>query len=356
MYSLKQLGWTSYFEDEFIKTNKNEFIPARVAVENKQRYVLLTEAGEISGEVIGKLLYSAESISELPKVGDWVNIVLFEDERKGLIHKVFPRKSKLSRKTAERKTEEQIIASNIDKAFIVQALDNNFNIRRLERYLSMVIEGKAEPVIIFNKMDLVGDLKPYIELTNKYSDDYKIIFSDALTGKGIDKISSFISEGETFVFIGSSGVGKSTIINRIISDPNLKTQEISSVTGKGKHTTTRREMIILPTGGILIDTPGMRELSLWKSESGIESTFSDIEKFSEDCKFKNCTHSGETGCAVIKAVEEGLLEKSRLMNYKKLQKELNYLDERDSALSVKKQWQKQISKEIKRFYKNNDKR
>ena len=247
------------------------------------------------------------------------------------------------------------MAANIDKAFIVQALDSNFNLQRLERYITMSLEGGVQPVVILNKMDLTEEPAKYKRAVNSLSGDFKIILTGALTGSGITEILSSVSERETVVFIGSSGVGKSTIINKLIGEDVLKTEKLSDFAGKGKHTTTKREMILLPSGGILIDTPGMRELALWKSESGLDETFSEIEELAKECKFKDCRHERESGCAIQKAIESGTLDERRLMNYRKMQKELFYLNEREAALASKKKWERQIRKEIRNFYKRKDK-
>ena len=355
MNNLIKFGWNKYFENEFKSSKEQGFIPARIAVENKERYLIYTNRGIFPAEVTGRLLYSAASPADLPKVGDWVSILFFGDEKKGIIHNILKRKTKISRKSADRKTEEQIIAANIDKSFIVQSLDSNFNLQRLERYITMSIEGGVQPVIILNKIDLVQNPNKFKIAVDAIAGDFKIILTGALSGEGIQKISSSISEGETVVLIGSSGVGKSTIINKLIGEEVQKTQRLSGYAGKGKHTTTKREMILLPSGGILIDTPGMRELAVWKSESGFDETFSDIEELSRKCKFKDCRHETETGCAILQAISSGSLDERRLMNYKKLQKELFYLYERDAALTSKKEWEKQIKKEIKQLYKRSDK-
>ncbi len=353
MEKLISLGWNTFFDEQFNKYKDRGFIPARVAVEHKQRYLLYSENGEVNGEVTGKLLYTSNSNSELPKTGDWVVGILFEDENKIIIHDVLERKTKLSRKSSDKKTDEQIIAANVDIVFIVQSLDNNFNPNRIDRYLTAVIESGAEPIIILNKSDLVENPdEKVIQLKNR-GIEIPILLMSAENGYGVNELMKYLSEGVTGVFTGSSGVGKSTIINQLLGKELIKTQEISESVLKGKHTTTKRELILLPEGGILIDTPGMREFQLWNVSEGLDSAFSDIEQLEAKCKFKDCSHTAETGCAVLEALNNGSLSNERYKSYKKLQKELLYLEGRQSlsAKQAKKQLSKQINRYLKEFYK-----
>ncbi|OGU30657.1 MAG: ribosome small subunit-dependent GTPase A [Ignavibacteria bacterium GWA2_35_9] len=353
MYNLIQLGWNEFFQNQFQMFKQQNFIPARIAVENKQRYILYSEAGELPGEVTGKLLYSSE-VAELPKTGDWVAAILFEDEKKAIIHSVLERKSKLSRKIADRKTEEQVIAANVDYVFIVQSLDNNFNIRRLERYIVSTLESNIKPVIVLNKIDLTSEsLLRKKEAMQRFS-NLPVILTDALIGTGVNEIKNILSEGKTGVFAGSSGVGKSTIINSLMDKEILKTSEGSSSINKGKHTTTRRELLIIPDGGIVIDTPGMREFQLWNVDKGIDQVFDEIELLSLECKFSNCTHTKETGCAVLNALEKDIIDEAKMHSYNKLQKELRYLEEKQdkNAFLKRKEKEKKLHKEIKQINKN----
>src|SRR3989339_276180 len=352
MYNLIQLGWNEFLQNQFQMFKQQNFIPARIAVENKQRYILYSEAGELPGEVTGKLLYSSE-VAELPKTGDWVAAILFEDEKKAIIHSVLERKSKLSRKIADRKTEEQVIAANVDYVFIVQSLDNNFNIRRLERYIVSTLESNIKPVIVLDKIDLTSEsLLRKKEAMQRFS-NLPVILTDALIGTGVNEIKNILSEGKTGVFAGSSGVGKSTIINSLMDKEILKTSEGSSSINKGKHTTTRRELLIIPNGGIVIDTPGMREFQLWNVDDGINQVFDEIEIISRECKFSNCTHTKEAGCAVLKALVKGIIDEAKLQSYYKLQKEIRYLEEKqdEKGFLKRKEREKKIGKAIKQLYK-----
>lgn len=352
MYNLSQLGWNEFFQNQFQVFREQNFIPGRIAVENKQRYILYTSMGKFPGEITGKLLYSSEA-SELPKTGDWVIAVLFEDEEKAIIHSVLKRKSKLSRKVADRKTEEQVIAANVDYVFIVQSMDNNFNIRRLERYVVSAFESNIQPVIILNKIDLTSEsLLRKKEAVERFS-DIPVLLTDALTGTGIEGIKNILCRGKTGVFAGSSGVGKSTIINYLMGKEILQTSEVSSSVNKGKHTTTRRELLIIPNGGIVIDTPGMREFQLWNVDDGINQVFDEIEIISRECKFSNCTHTKEAGCAVLKALVKGIIDEAKLQSYYKLQKEIRYLEEKqdEKGFLKRKEREKKIGKAIKQLFK-----
>lgn len=339
MPTLQDLGWNAQRETAFAEFRKQGLLPARVAVEHKHRYVLLWEQGELSGEVTGRLLYVAASSAELPRVGDWVAVAVFDNEL-GIIHAVLPRSSKFSRQAAGRKTEEQVIAANIDRVFIVQSLDQNFNLRRLERYLLMIYEGGALPGVILNKADLCPDPAARVAAVEAIAPGVDVLATSPLSGLGKAELQALIRPGETCTFAGSSGVGKSTLINWLFGKELQATAEISAWHHKGKHTTTRRELFLLPGGGILIDTPGMRELQVWHADSGLEAAFNDIETLAADCRFADCTHTSETGCAVLAAREAGEIPEDRYQSYLKLQKELRYLetrDDKDSYLEKKRQ-------------------
>jgi ribosome biogenesis GTPase len=353
VYNLIQLGWNEFFENQFQVYKNRGLIPTRVAAENKQRYILVTESGELTGEVTGKLLYSSATSAELPKTGDWVAAAVFEKEKKAIIHSMLERKTKLSRKAADRKTEEQIIATNIDFVFVVQGLDNNFNLRRLERYVVSILESGAKPIIVLNKTDLVEEPTVMQRKVKEIIHGIPVILTDATRGIGIIDIKNILKVGLTGVFTGSSGVGKSTIINSLLDEHILETSTVSSSVNKGRHTTARREMLIIPNGGIVIDTPGMREFQLWSVDEGLNKLFDEVESIVLKCKFTDCTHTNEKGCAVIDALEKGIIDEERLDSYRKLQKELDYLEEKQSksAFLRRKEREKKLHKEIKQIYK-----
>jgi len=349
---LDTLGWNSFFQQQLESQDMTGFEVGRVAAENRTNYLIYSRYSELSGEVTGKLLFTSSS-AELPKVGDWVVMSVFEDERKAIIHRILERKSRFSRKVAGKKTEEQVIAANIDLVFIVQGLDGNYNPRRLERYLVMACKSAAEPVIVLNKSDLCDDTAGRIAEVMGLTGDIPVFTVSAKTGYGIDALKNCICTGTTVAFIGSSGVGKSTIINTLLGKDIQRTGEVRESDSRGRHITARRELFIMPDGGLLIDTPGMRELQLWNAGDGIEETFADIESLAGECHFKDCTHTVETKCAVLEAVEEGTVPRSRYENYIKLRRELNFLETRQSTSSFleKKRQDKILHKRIKQMNK-----
>ena len=353
MENLKLLGWNTYFEEQFKKYQNSGFLPARIIREDKERYILSNYDEIFAGEVTGKLLFESESNSELPKTGDWVTAQFFEDEKKAIIHKVLTRKSAFSRKAAGKQFEEQVIAANIDILFIVQSLDENFNLRRIERYLSSLLSGEIIPALIFNKTDLNSDLKFKGKMIMENFPGFTIFFTSAVSGSGINELQKFIRKGITCAFIGSSGVGKSSLINKLLGEELIQINEVRDADSKGRHTTTRRELFVIPSGGLIIDTPGMREFQLWESAGGVDSVFSEIEMLSNQCKFSNCTHTVEPGCAINEAVQAGELNLKRFESYKKLKKEEEYLRskiDRDYFFE-RKEKEKRLHREIKKINK-----
>ncbi len=354
LININSLGWNDFFEEQFQQYKHQGFEAGRITIENKTNYQLITKHGESTGEISGKLLFISATQSELPKVGDWVVVSLFDENTKAVIHEVLPRKSKISRKSADKKTEEQVIAANIDTVFIVQSLDGNFSINRLARYLVTVNQSGARPVVILNKSDLCGDVLDKISEVKKLNENIIVMAVSASNSLGVEQLKEIIKDGESIAFVGSSGVGKSTLINALLGTEKLKTNTVREIDSRGRHTTTKRELIVLPSGGILIDTPGMRELGLWNADNGLSQTFSGFEEFAAQCHFANCTHTHEVKCAVIKALEDGKITQRQYDNYLKLRKELKYLETKQdkfAELEEKRKW-RNIGKEIKRLYKN----
>lgn len=354
MFNLTDLGWNNFFDELFnSNTNNKSFIPGRIAVENKHRYTVYSQYGELSAEVSGKLLFSADSNSELPKVGDWVLLNYFPDEQKGIIQEVLKRNTVFSRKSAGIEVKEQIIAVNIDTLFIVQSLDNNFNLRRLERYLVMAKSGGIKPFVVLSKSDLCNSVEDKITQVKNTIPGIEVIAISVLDNRGIDEFIKLIKPNNTYAFVGSSGTGKSTIINKLLGEEIQTTNEVRQKDSRGKHTTTARELFVLPTGGVLIDTPGMREFHLWLTDDSIGNVFDEIDIIAQDCRFKDCKHINEKGCAVLEALETGTISKERYNNYLKLNKEQEYLNSKsdiNAFLNKKEKW-KNLSKFQKQYKK-----
>jgi ribosome biogenesis GTPase len=350
---LKDLGFADWFQERLRESRQPEYSLARVIAVNKDNYIIRNEEEEIPAELTGKLMYGAESNLDLPTVGDWVYVQYFNKNTFAIIHEIFPRKSLLRRKVAGKKIEYQLVASNIDIAFIVQSAAFDFNIPRLERYLIMVNEGNIEPVILLSKRDLISDenLEQEISEIKSMNPDYEIVAFSNKTGEGLDKIQRTLRSGKTYCLLGTSGVGKTTLINRLIGKDIFATDAVREKDGKGRHVTARRQLIILEHGGMIIDTPGMRELGNIEISAGLNETFSDIANLAQHCRFKDCTHIEEPGCSVKKAVKEGELSEKRYRNYLKIRKESEYYE--TSYLERRKKEKKfgKIHKEAKEIYK-----
>jgi ribosome biogenesis GTPase / thiamine phosphate phosphatase len=300
---------------------------ARVVAVDRGRYVIRDEHGELPAVLTGRLQFVAESSIDLPCVGDWVDVRYLDDRSHASIHGVRPRRSFLRRKAPGKEIDFQMIAANIDVAFVIQACHVDFNVRRLERYLVMVREGRIEPVLLLTKTDLVDarELERLIEEIRRAGIDARTIALSNVTGEGLDRVRELLVPGNTYCLLGSSGVGKSTLINRLSVDAGLDTGEISQ-TGEGRHTTTRRQLIVLANGALLIDMPGMRELGMLGVSEGLDDAFADIGELARNCRFTDCVHSGEPGCAVRAAIERNELGEGRLRDYLKLRKESAFHD------------------------------
>ena len=326
--SLTKLGWNAALDAQFAAHRAAGLVPARIAVEDKHSFRVWTADAEMPAQVTGKFLHEARGAkSTLPKVGDWVAVKLVPNEEKAVIQAILPRRTQLSRKMTGRETEEQILATNIDTAFVVNAADASFNPARLERMLVMAHESGARAVVVLNKIDLCDDLDAKLAEATRVSGDAMVLAACALTGRGVKKLAELIRPGETVVFIGTSGVGKSSLINRLYGDDIQATVEVREHDAKGRHTTSWREMIFLPQGGVVIDTPGMREFHIWLAGEGLNDAFPDIEPLAARCHFRDCTHTQEKKCAVLEALAAGALARERYESFLKLQRELSYLHE-----------------------------
>ena len=334
MNNLQKLGFDNWFEDK-VDLSKTEFNIVRVISVNKNSFVVSNGVKDIYAELTGKFLFNTEDSLDLPAVGDWVYAQLFDDDELAIIHEILPRKTLLKRKASGKKVDYQLIAANIDTAIIMQSLDSNFNLRRLERYLVMINEGKITPAIFLSKSDLISTE----EIEQKKNDIRKIlpeVIIEAFSNNSqndIESIKTFFEPFKTYCLLGSSGVGKTTLLNNLINQELYKTQPIREKDGRGKHTTTRRELIVLENGAIIIDNPGMRELGVISNESGLGETFNEIDELADQCKYKDCTHIVEISCAVLEALGKGKISEERYNNYIKIYKEslyneLSYVEKR----------------------------
>jgi len=351
---LKELGWDNFFQEQFQLIKIPSSVPGRVVSESKGSYQVNSQYGELTAKIAGKMRFQAEEKKTYPAVGDWVVIRPLVNENKATIHAILPRKSKFSRKVAGERTEEQVVSANVDTVFIVSGLDGgrNFNLRRIERYLTLAWSSGATPVMVLNKLDLCPDVNVFIQKVEEIAPGISIHPVSAKEKIGLEALRNYLTEGHTVAFLGSSGVGKSALINALLGIEKQEVGEVRADDRMGRHTTTRRELILLPGGGMMIDTPGMREIQIWAGEDDLQDTFYDIETLAKRCCFNDCSHNTETGCAVREAINNGDLNPARLESYRKLQNELSYLASREedsTRLYEKAKWKKvsQWRKEIK---------
>jgi ribosome biogenesis GTPase len=307
---------------------------ARVVAHHRDRYVIRIPDGDLNAHLPGRFRHTIASTDELPAVGDWVTVITQGgDPALAMIQTVLPRRSAFRRKTAGDVTAAQVVAANVDIAFIAAALPDDVNLRRIERYLTLAWEGGATPVVLLTKSDLVESSDSFIHDARSVAPGVDVLAISAQTGSGMEAIAAMLSPGITAVVLGSSGAGKSTLINTLLGNDRQRVAEVRD-DGRGRHTTTHRELIDLPGGASLIDTPGMRELQLWSAADGIEETFRDISTLAADCRFRDCAHVSEPGCAVLAALGRGTLDASRLESWRNLQRELAYLERRQDAAAT----------------------
>lgn len=345
MMTNQDLGYNENLEKHRIEEKLDSFEIGRVISEHKERYTVKTPSNEFDSELIGNLRFTAESRYDFPAVGDWVAFSEY-DENKALIHAVYPRTSIIERQAVGRKGQVQIIATNIDFGLIVQAVDRDFNLNRLERYLTICNSSKIEPIVVLSKIDLLNEseLENIIDQIKSRIKELQIITVSNQIENGYQDLNQIIQKGKTYCLLGSSGVGKSTLVNNLSGKILMETGHISDSVNKGRHITSHRELVVLENGGILIDNPGMREVGISDLSQGLETTFEIIVEYSQNCKFKDCTHIHEKGCAVLEAVNNGEIDPDALNNFQKIERERSHFE---SSVAERRKKDRDFGKMIK---------
>ncbi|MGG3280733.1 ribosome small subunit-dependent GTPase A [Paenibacillus solani] len=333
--TLHTYGWNEHWSLIASRTPQQgkALVPARITAQFSKQYRIITEAGEQSAIVTGKYEYEAGSKSDFPAVGDWVMVEPLPGESRAVIHQLLPRKSAMTRREAGSVPDEQIIAANMDTVFIINALNKDFNVRRIERYLIAVWESGAFPVVLLTKADLCDSPEAYVAEVEVIAPGVPVHAVSSLTNQGKEQLQAYLVQGNTVAITGTSGAGKSTLLNWLSGKELQRVQGVREEDARGRHTTTHRELFVLPEGAIMVDTPGMRELQLWDSEEGFETAFADISALVQQCRFHDCRHETEAGCAIQEALQEGTLDANRYANYKKTERELAYIARKENAVT-----------------------
>lgn len=347
--NLKELGYTDQIEATRKELQLEDFEIGRIVAEHKERYVVRTADGEYEAEITGNMRFTAQSREDFPAVGDWVALTVYDADF-AIIHQVLPRYSLLKRQAVSHSGEVQMIAANIDYAFLVQAVDRDFNLNRLERYLTICYSSNVSPIIVLTKTDLIDEqrINEIKESITHRIKEVPVLAISNETHDGYEALNKVIEKGKTYCLLGSSGVGKSTLLNNLSGQNRMKTDAISESTHKGRHVTSHRELTILENGGILIDNPGMREVGIADTASGLETTFDEIMDLAQQCRFKDCTHTTEAGCAILEAVEKGEIDEQAYDNYRKMEREKSHFQ---STVAERRKKDKQFGKIVKDYKK-----
>ena len=352
---LENLGWNPRFAAYFAEYSQRGMCPARIVFEGRSNYRVITEYGEMSAVLTGKLMHASEGREDLPVVGDWVAAdILDESPKRAVVGAILPRVSVFARKEAGERVRQQPVAANVDTVFIASGLDGDFSLRRIERYLALAWESGALPVVLLTKSDLCADVESRIREVEDIAPGVFVHALSIIQQTGFDGIDDYLVKGKTVALLGSSGVGKSTIINYLLGNTVQQVNEVRENDSRGRHTTTSRQIFITPSGGLVVDTPGMRELQLWNASDGLGEAFRDIEEIATNCRFGDCRHESEPGCAVQNALRTGRLDPLRMESYRKLLRELHHLEVRQnkSAAAEERDKWKQIHKEIRNIEKH----
>jgi ribosome biogenesis GTPase / thiamine phosphate phosphatase len=328
--NITELGWSPFFEESFTGLTGRDLSPARISRQDRAGYVALTEHGALAATVSGRMQHDTRSPADFPAVGDWVAVRVRPAERAATIHHLLPRRTSFSRKAPGSATDEQVLAANMDALLLVTGLDGNFKLRRIERYLTQAWESGAEPIVVLSKSDLCPDVQARIDEVERVAVGATVLAVSAAIGDGMAALQAHLAPGQTLALLGSSGVGKSTLINALLGVERQATKPVRADDDKGRHTTVRRELILHPDGGVLIDTPGLRELQLWADPGEATQAFGEIESLAADCRFRDCSHVREPGCAVQQALAEGALDIARYEAWLELQKELRHLAQKNT--------------------------